>query len=194
MKKILILVIGISFFLTGCLGTSDSSNNDGPKTSGFHSYSTEDFKIQIPDEWDVLTPLNFTAGTPPNTLVAFRSNIRNPRFTPNVVIIRNELSAEISTSDYAKTLHQKISNELSAFQEISVEKTNITVGGKPAETLFIYIEGRESPDSDLKRFMAIAGVKNQTAFIAMGSFLTNIAETESVANKMAETIRSFEIK
>ena len=176
-------VITISILLSGCLGEAENSNAD-KKIEGFHAYATDEFKLQIPDEWEVLTPVNFKSDTPKNTLVAFRNNIRNEKFTSNVAIIKNELTADISTLDYAKNLLQKVKNEIFEFKEVQVSDH--------ADGLFIYFEGKEVPTGDLKRFVQVAGVKGKTAYIAIGAFLTS--DSEDTAKKIEEMIKSFEVK
>lgn len=197
MKKIFLSIIAISaILLAGCFG---SSSNPPPSVAtnviaGFHIYETPDFKLQIPDGWEVLTPLNFMGGTPPNTVVAFRSNIRNPRFTPNIAIVKNDLPADMSTDDYAKTLRQKISNELISYKETAAQQINVNISDKPAESLFMHVEGKEAAEADLKRFMEIPAVKGKAAYIAIGSFLANVADTDANATKMETIIKSFEVK
>lgn len=196
MKKTIIylLILASAFLLTGCFGSNNSSEITNVE-EGFKLYENDEFSIQIPNEWETIPPLNFRTDIPKNTVVAFRNNIRNDVFTANVAVVKNELANEISTSDYAKALRQKMANELSSFREIQMGTTNITISDNPAETLYIFVEGRETPEADLKRFIQIVGVKGKTSYIAIGSFLTVPAqESEAVASKIETMIRSFVIK
>lgn len=193
-KAFLPLVISTILILSGCFDSSNQ-NPDDRTAEGFHIYETNEFKIQVPDDWETLTPLGFKSDMPRNAIGAFRSNLKNARFTPNVIIVKNELSDDISTSDYAKTMRQKITGDLISFREILTEKTNVTVAGASIETLYIYVEGRDKLDSDIKRFIQISAVKGKTAYIAIGAFLTVPAqESDAAASKIGTMIRSFEVK
>lgn len=184
MKRASFAIIGISLLLTGCFGSSTDTKATEKTLEGFHSYSTEEIKLQIPNDWEVLTPKN--------TLVAFRSNIRNPMYTANVAIIRNELPAEASTLDYAKILYEKVKSELTEFHEILAEQIKTHVKGSETDTLFTVFEGRESPDADLKRFMQVSAVSGKKAYIATGSMLAS--EDEGVSKMLETMVRSFEVK
>lgn len=179
-KKFIIVIIGISILLTGCFGGSDDSKKEEKKIEGFHKYSTEEFSLQVPDEWETLTPLNFPSDIPKNTLVAFRNNLRNPKFTANVVIVKNELSQEISITDYSKAQHQKLKEQLYNVNELKLEENKIIV------------EGKETEDSELKRFIQVSAIKGKNAYIAIGAFLAS--EDEGLAKKIETMVESFEAK
>ncbi|MBI4994179.1 hypothetical protein HZC21_00840 [Candidatus Peregrinibacteria bacterium] len=195
MKKILIgFAVASSIILSGCFGNSDSSKPSDKKIEGFHVYATEEFEMQIPDEWEIFTPDKFASNISKNTLIAFRNNVKNEKFTANVVVIKNELmqEQEISTSDYAKSLRQKMSQDLSSYSEILTEQPKIFINGKENETVFLYASGRQQPEGELKNFMQISAVKAKTAYIALGAFLEN--DSKEVAKKIETMIRSFEVK
>lgn len=190
MKKVSVGLILILLLLTACFGGGDEDTSTD-KTTGFHSYATAEFRLNIPNEWEVLTPLNFTSDMPKNTVVAFRNNVKNPRFTTNVAISKNEISEEVPSLDYAKALHQKIAADLNSYKELVAEQTEVKVSDKPAATLFLFVEGRESPEADLKRFVITTGVKEKSAYTVVGAFL---AGDEAVASTIETMVRSFEVK
>lgn len=190
MKKLL-LALAIPLLLTGCFG-STATPTTTPSTTGFTSYANDEFKLQVPNDWETLMPINFKSEVPTNTVVAFRNNIRDPKFTANVAIIKNTLSQTVATLDYAKALYQKTSDEVTSFKEILTEEMNIMVAGKETRTILHVLEGREAPDKDSKRFFQITGVKGKTAFIAIGSMLAT--DTDVTAKKLEAMVRSFEVK
>lgn len=190
-KKILIFALASSFILTGCFG-SDSAPTDQNSIAGFHSYASDEFRLDVADDWETLIPTVFKSDTPANTVIAFKNNMRNPRFTANVAIAKNTLSQSVPTIDYAKALYLKTSDELTSFKEILTEEAKIFVSGKETQTIFRIVEGRESPGKDTKRFFQITGVKGKTAFIAAGSMLTT--DDEATAKKLETMVRGFEVK
>lgn len=196
MKKIYFSLI-IPFLLAGCFGGSEDLTPSDKKTEGFHSYSTGEFSMQIPDEWEVVTAEKFQSNVPQNTLIAFRNNVKDEKFTANVVVIKNDLPQEqtLSSLDYAKSLHQKMSQDLSSYVEIAVEQMKIFVDGKENETVFLYALGREQPESEIKKFIQISAVKGKTAYIALGSMLSTENEMNTaLTEKIVTMIRSFEVK
>ena len=180
-------ILTIALLLGGCFGSSGGAASTAPeekKIEGFHAIATDEFYIQIPDGWDALKEVDFKSGTSKNVVAAFRSNVRSPKFTSNIVIVKNELGAESQASDYGKALRQKIIGELSALKELAVEEGS--------STLFLSVEGRESDDADVKRFVEKSHVKGKTAYIAVGSFLAS--EDDGTAKKVETAVRSFEVK
>ncbi|PIQ77476.1 hypothetical protein COV82_04305 [Candidatus Peregrinibacteria bacterium CG11_big_fil_rev_8_21_14_0_20_46_8] len=190
MRRQTIAALAITLLLTGCFGGDDDSINGAP--TGMHTYATNEFRIAIPNAWEILEAHQFTSDIPPNTLIAFRNNVRNENFTANVAIIRNPLAEEISTSDYARLLVEKLKTELIGYRELQIENRTIQVGENQHNTLFIYVEGRDHAASDLKQFIQISGVKEKNAYIAIGSFLADEAET--TADLVGSMIRPFEMR
>ncbi|MBI2638113.1 hypothetical protein HYW83_00820 [Candidatus Peregrinibacteria bacterium] len=193
MKKMFIgITIGTSILLSGCFGSSEPKAPSEKKIEGFHVYSVEEFSLQVPDEWETLSGASLPGNTPKNTLIAFRSNVKNPRFTANVALIKNDLAQEITPLEYAKMLRQKTVDSLFDFHEILTEQAKIMIAGQEMDTIFFIAEGREATDQDLKRFMQISAVKGKTAYVAAGSFLTE--EGEGMAKKLETMMRNFEVK
>ena len=186
------VLVGASLLLilAGCFGGNSGTAETSPE--GFHYYATEDFRMLIPDEWDILTPAHFSSSVPANTLVAFRSNIKGEKFTANVVAVRNNLPEEISSRDYAQAVFRKFSTEIVGFKEIEIKEDSIRVAGQDRASLFIFAEGRETPTGDVKRFIQRSGVNGKQAFIVLGAFLAN--ESEEVTEKIRKMVESFEIK
>lgn len=191
-KKVILFSVGAAVLLAGCFGGSSDKKEVVKKIEGFHSYETEEFRMQVPDAWETLTPLNFKSNISKNTLAAFRNNLRDPSFTANIVVLKNELASEISSTDYAKALNEKLKNNLSSYKEILIEKFNVNVEGKESESLFTHVEGRERPEADLKRFIQVSAVKEKNAFNALGAYLAK--GDEGLAKKIETSIRSFEVK
>lgn len=192
MKKILFAAaLFSSIFLGGCFGGDDAETAE-KKIPGFTPYAAEQFKTQIPEGWETIEPAKFTQNIPVNTLAAFKNNIRHPRFTANVIILKNELTSEISSLDYAKLLERKMANELTAYRILSSDVFKIKVAGQETDTIFLNAEGRESPAADIKRFMQVSAVKGTSAFVALGAY--DISENEETVKKLNTMLREFEVK
>lgn len=193
MKKITLfcLISLVSLSLTGCLGSS--SKPAGAKAlDGYTLYDGADFTMQVPKDWEIISDAKFRSDMPKGTVVAFRNNVRDVRFTANIAVIKNNLTEAISSLDYSKALQKKVSNDLGAYKEYSADKTKINIAGKEEDSLYLYFEGRENADSDVKRFMQFSGVKGKTAYIVTGAFLWS--EGVGMEKKLDTAIKSFLVK
>lgn len=191
MKKILFAAALFStIFLGGCFG-GDETETAEKKIPGFAPYAAEGFKTQIPEDWEVVSPAKFTQNIPANTLIAFKNNIRNPRFTANVIILKNALTAEILSLDYAKLLERKMANELTAYRILSSDVQKINVGDQETDTILLHAEGRESPEADVKRFIQVSAVKGASAFVALGAY--DIGENEETVKKITTILTELKL-
>ena len=132
MKKLLLIIPVLLLTVSGCFGGEDTPapTPGTPAAEGSHNYATSEYKLEIPNDWEVLTPLTFKSTMPPNTLVAFRSSGNHLNYTPNVVIIKNVLPQEVSSKDYGEALRKKLSAELAGYKEIGIEDTTMMIDGK----------------------------------------------------------------
>lgn len=177
--------------LTGCFGGGDEAPSE--KTiEGFHLYQTEAFSIQVPDGWETLDGNDFGSSVPANTLAVFRNNVKNPIFVSNTAVLKNALAGEASSLDYAKALRDKLSDQLNSYREVAAEETDIIVSGNETPSFFVFAEGRESPEDDLKHFFQFSGVKGSEAYVALGSLLST--ENEDLHKKMETMVKSLSIK
>lgn len=187
MRKMSIISVSFaSLLLSGCLGIeSITGSNDGIKViDGYKIHDDLGFKILVPDGWEI--------SKNKDVVVAFRNNVRNPVFTANVVVVKNTLPGTVHGLDYAKALNEKVKKNLSSFQEVTYDETQVRVGEVWIDSLFTDAQGREGPDRDLKRFMHLSGVSGSTAYVVAGSML--VGEGEDTIKKMETMIRSFEVE
>lgn len=180
-RKIFILIFAA--LLSGCFGGSDNAPNEAKIIEGYKNMGNGEFNIQIPDDWIILGKNDFPDSVSGNIAAAARSNIQNNIFSPNVVIIKNALDAEINGMDYAKAVLQKNKQEIIGYNELKSEEFE--------NSLFLYIEGRDESDSEKKRFMQFTLTKGETAYVVTGSFLAN--EDEGIAKKMEAIVKSFKV-
>ncbi len=195
MKKIfsrgfsLTVLLFLSISLSGCLGSSAVSS--GPKT-GYHSYGIDDIALNIPDEWEVITAAQFASGVPAQTVIAFRSNIKNPIFTANVTISKTPVNETTQTLDYAKSLKHRIETSLVSYIDAGSEAVALVAGGAPADTLMIKSQGAERPQSDLKYFVHIPVIRSGFAYTIVGTTLANADDAEK--EKIKIIAKSFSVK
>lgn len=189
MRIRLAIVLILPIALSGCF---HSAQEPEIAQTGTHMYATEEFRLEIPNEWEILTSKDFTSTASPGTVVAFRSPVRNARFTANVVVIRNTLSTEIKTLDYAKFLRQRLAQDLSNYAAVGQEEVQMNVSGIATPTLLIKSSGSESPQADVKIFAHKAGVKGLSAFVIASAHRPD--EQENIISDVERMVSSFEVK
>lgn len=81
-------------------------------------YTTGNFSLDIPDDWQDRSIISFVAAVAPN------------EFAPNVVITREFVDAETSVEDYAGKQFAVTQAEVEGLT--IVEQQNITINGEPA--------------------------------------------------------------
>ncbi len=158
MKNVYRLILSCVLAL-GLAGCFESDVISGP-ASGYHTYGIENITVNIPDEWETITPAQFGSNVSPNTIIAFRSNLKNPYYTANVTIIKNAVPPETLTSDFVKSLQHRIETTLVSYKAIDKSALAINVGGKALDTSLLKSEGAEVPHSDVKYFVHVAAVYN----------------------------------
>lgn len=81
-------------------------------------YQSNNFALDVPDDWQDRSIISFTATVSPN------------EFAPNVVITREIIDAETSVEDYT---HQQFNITQAEVQGLKiVDQQNITIGGRAA--------------------------------------------------------------
>lgn len=190
-KRVAYSFIGcLSIILSGCLGLGNGEGIQSKVKAGYRLYETSEVRMEVPDAWEEVSALKYKSGE--HTIASFRSNVRNNQFTPNVVLINNTLSGEVASIDYGRALYKKVSDQLLAVREKEASTRKILIGGIETETLLTDIEGRESADSDQKRYMHISGVKGREAYILIAAARAN--EDQGVVEVLRMMVESFEIK
>lgn len=184
------MAAGISVILSGCLGFGDGEKPELTVKVGYRLHETGSVRIIVPEEWEEVSALKYKSGE--HTVASFRSNVRNNRFTPNVAIVKNTLTAEVAPLDYGRALYKKVSDQLIGVREKEASSRKIRIGGTEAETLLTDIEGQDSADSDQKRFMHISGVKGKEAYVVVAA--ARVGEDQGVIEMLRMMVESFEIK
>ncbi|PJC36911.1 hypothetical protein CO046_03025 [Candidatus Peregrinibacteria bacterium CG_4_9_14_0_2_um_filter_53_11] len=191
-STILLLVLSLS----GCFGGGDSAETPAP--DGYTFFENEEFQIALPTEWEILDPGMLSSSVEPTTVLVARSNLRDPIFTANIVILKNPLDpspegqAQISARDYAGALRSKLKDTLSNYRELTAEEVTVPVGDTQVPTLFTQVEGRPASETDIKNYTHLSVVVGDYAYIVVGAARAD-APVEGTLDKIQSAVRSLKI-
>src|SRR3989338_7257476 len=174
--------VGIIFFsvaLTGCFGGDDSDAGSGTSAK-VRVVETAEFYLEVPLDWETLLPQDFTSEIPPNTLAAFRNNIKNTTMTANVAIVKTSVPEKVSSLDYIKGLLQKHENSLIGYKDLATVEHGVAVADGTEQTLLTIFEGREREDAAIKEFVQLAVTQGKTVYLLTGGYL---AEEDSAVKE-----------
>jgi hypothetical protein len=190
-KKTLTLSLLLSFTLlfTACGGSSetDDVNTNGDADTFYYSYSTPEFDIEIPDNWETVNA--FTSEYPEEIRVAFRNNIKDSGFTANVTIHREENRNNLSNIDFAQDKINDHAGSLINYKLKEQEEVTLSVSNGESTTILNLFEGKNEIDSQDLKFMQTYLIKGETAWTVTATYRDN--EDEFVIERMNHMLKSF---
>lgn len=149
-------------------------------------FTTENFSIRAPQDWEVLKNTDFPASVPKETIAVFKNKIKSHTFTANVNISQQEVNEGVTATDISKATKAKVKTSLLNYKELS-ESTD-----KESTKITTVFEGKKSASDPMLRFKQVYAVKNTTAITITAAYLTN--EDESVVKMIDEMLDSFTLK
>ncbi len=167
--------------LTACGGAEPA-----PEDISKDLFTTENFSIKAPQDWEVLRTSDFPASVPKETLAVFKNKIKSHTFTANVNISQSTVEKIITASDISKATKAKLKTSLINYKELS-ESTD-----KESTKVTTVFEGKKSASSPMLIFKQVYAVKDTTAITITAAYLPN--EDESVVKMMDEMLDSFSLK
>lgn len=191
MKKIFSILVICAVLLSAC-GGKDENQNETPALSGSKIFETAEFEIKYPADWEIIEEKDFTSAVPEGTLAAFRDPVKDPIFTANINVLKNELPKETPSIDYAKGLMQNHEAYLQNFKELFRENIDVKTGSKSFPSLFVAFEAKEKEDAEMKQFLQISVVKGKTAYLATAAYLKK--DEKRLRDALTESLKSFAVK
>jgi hypothetical protein len=199
MKKLFIssLLISILLIFPGCFGGGDEPTPDttttAPPTERIAFYrpiEADDFTLQIPEDWETIQ--HFPSSYPENTAVAFINNNKDKDFIANINIVRNKVAEGTSSSDYALTMFQTISEQLVNFKKVTQTETQLPTGDTVTPSYLFEFEGTNNPTDRTRGFIQTFGVKGTTAYIVTGTYA--LSDDELAIDQIKQSVPSFRLK
>lgn len=194
MRKIYIALLILPLFLfTGCFDfTSDQNTTPDSPDSTITTYQTDEFTLEIPKEWQIITTNDFTSDIPPETLLIFRNNVKNETFTANVNIVKRSLQSTETSLDFAKRAINRQSSGLSGYKETKRETSKMTIGEQTDDTFLLYFQASKTTADPLIQYIQTYATNGTAAFIVTGAFSPN--EQQNTVQIIENIVKSFRLK
>jgi hypothetical protein len=190
MKKLLILVAA-PLILTGCLGIGDEVSTNVP-AAGEVEYSTSNFFLMVPQDWETIDGSDFTSNVPAETLVVFRNNVKSEIFTANLNISAVTAEEEMNSTDLAVSSRTRAESSLVSFEEISFAEMEVPFGEVFLPGARLVFSGKKSASDPIIYFDQIYVIHEGLGLIVTSSSL--LEEDETVVNYLDRMLNSFSLK
>ena len=193
MKKILSLILGVSFVLSGCGSSSDTTEDKKVADAANETvYETASFYIQVLKDWETIEKNNFTSNVPEQTVVGFRNNIKSDIFTANLNIAQKVVEETLGVKDFAKSSMAIIKTSLIGFEQINEGEDKMEYGKDGLVTYRLEFEGKKSASEPIIHFKQLYVVNGGIGYTVTSARQQN--EDEPVVNALDEMLNSFLLK
>lgn len=179
-----IAVLAIVMFtavLSGC--GSESTTETSLKV-----YEGGLFTININPDWKIITQSDFYPEVPKETLVAFTTPEAYDGFFINVNIIKEDLTSEVSSIDYARANINLAAQNLTGYEK--VQEAQVDIGGIPG--MVHIFQARLNPTEKLIRFIQLYVVKGKDAYIVSGGMLPSTPK--DIRDQVGASVTSFRLR
>lgn len=173
---------------TGC-GSDDSGPQDGGSTTNSNTYESEDFKLSIPKNWEVIDKEDFTSNVPKEALLAVRNNIKSETFTANLNVSKIAVEENANLSDMVKTSLSKVGNKLIEFKEIESKEVELEVNDKKLLAYVTQFQGKQSASSPIIIFKQLHTIHKDGAYTVTIAYWQE--ENENVVEAIETMFDSF---
>lgn len=179
--------------LTGCFGgdSNGGESTDLTKKIAFYTpVEAEDFFMQVPEEWDVIE--QFTSNYPPNTVVAFRNNVKDNDFLANINVVRNEVAEGTLAADYALQMFESLRQQMKNFVELNKNGVQINSPTGPIASYLFEFQGTNDTATPDRNFIQTYGIKGTKAYIVTGTY--DLDDTELAIDQVKKSVKSFGVR
>lgn len=150
----------ILLFLSSCFFWWDNAVSNDSVESVFEN---NNFSMIIPSSWEILENINETLPTPANWEIVFdaKSTKQNDDFYRNILVLKQELSSQISSLDFTIWNHVSASDEYFYIKLLS--EKNVIIDSK--KTKIYQFDARYSDSTPIVKFLQTWIVCDNQAFL-----------------------------
>lgn len=183
----------ITFTFTACFHSNESTDTPTEDSNTeMTTYQNAELSIAIPRDWEIIEAKDFSDRVAPNTVIAFRNNIKNDIYTASINIVTNERLSDKSSADHGKEIINSEKASVVEYKELSRESISLKNAGNTDAAEFIIFEGKESAEDDLVRYVQTFLAKDDKVYIVTGSYRPT--EEERMTQLIQQSVKSFELK
>jgi|GEM_PF-1093505 len=182
-KQILaaVAILLIASVLNGC-------GSSATPAASLKTYDGGIFSIGIDPTWKIITQSEFYPEVPKETLVAFTTPEAYDGFFINVNVVKELLTSEVSSIDYARANINLAAQNLTDYEK--VQEATVDLGGS---TAMVHIfQARLNPTENLIRFVQLYAVKGKDAYIVSGGMLPSTPK--ELRDQVGASVTSFRLK
>ncbi len=182
-KKTLAVLAIVMFtaVLNGCASETSPENS-------LKVYEGGIFTININPDWKIITQSEFYPEVPKETLVAFTTPEAYDGFFINVNVVKEDLTAEVSSIDYARANINLAAQNLTDYEKI--QEAQVDLAGTPA--MVHIFQARLNPTEKLIRFIQLYAVKGKDAYIISGGMLPSTPK--EIRDQVGASVTSFRLR
>lgn len=181
-KSLAVLMLaGFAAVLSGCSPQENTGAN-------LQIYDGGLFTININPSWKIITESDFYPEVPQETVVAFTTPEAYDGFFINVNVVKENLTKEVSSVDYARANINLATQNLTDYEK--VQEAQVDLGGIPA--MVHIFQARLNPSEKLIRFIQLYAAKDKTGYIITGGMLPSTPK--ELRDEVGASVTSFRLK
>ncbi|MBI5411798.1 hypothetical protein HZA43_01330 [Candidatus Peregrinibacteria bacterium] len=184
-KLFAMTLIVLAVFLLNRCGKSDSSSSTG---GTLKTYEGNGFAISMISNWKIITPAEFYAEIPRETMVAFTSPEATNGFFTNVNILKEDLKQAVSPIDYARANINLSAQNLTNYEKIQEVRVQL---GTEKSILHIF-QARLNPAEKTIKFIQVYSTKGNFGYVVTGGMLPDAPQ--SLRDLVGSMVTSFRLK
>lgn len=166
MKKIFISIF-LSLFLVSCFSSE--------KQDWLIAYSSENFSLRIPDNWEIIDNKDKSLPTPRSWNIEFVIRSKNEKnwFSNNMIILSEDKKFETTASEYINS--SSISYEKDYFEYEKIDEKNINFINWNSSKILVF-EARYNDHTPKIKFLQTADICNNKIFYITLAIENNISD------------------
>ncbi|MBU0705769.1 hypothetical protein KJ657_01020 [Patescibacteria group bacterium] len=181
-KTLAVLAIAMLAAVLGGCGSQNTAE------SSLKVYEGGLFTINIDPNWKIITQSEFYPEVPKETLVAFTTPEAYDGFFINVNVVKEDLTAEVSSIDYARANINLAAQNLTDYEK--VQEAQVDLNGVPA--MVHIFQARLNPTENLIRFIQLYVTKGKDAYIVTGGMLPGTPK--ELRDQVGASVTSFRLR
>lgn len=179
------LILFAVLLLNGCWNNEESAVTPEEQ---LQAYDGTDFTISMAPSWKVITPSEFYAEIPRETVVAFTTPEAYSGFFVNVNILKEDLKQQVNPIDYARANINLSAQNLTDYEK--VQEVAISLGEQ--KSLLHIFQARLNPAEKTIKFIQTYATQGTYGYVVTGGMLPDTPK--EMRDLVGSIVTSFRLK